>query len=97
MSFISGDSITHSRVARVHIDSEALQHNLKRAKSLAGNCKVMAVIKADAYGHGVLSVVNALSEADAFALAMTDEAIRLRTAGVSKPLIVFQGFADAEP
>jgi alanine racemase len=96
MSFITGNSKTHARAARIHIDSEALQHNLNRAKSLAGNSKVMAVVKADAYGHGVMPVVHALSEADAFALAMTDEAIKLRTAGISKPLVVFHGFADAE-
>jgi alanine racemase len=96
MSFFTGGTSIPGRVARVHIDSEALRYNLKRAKSLAGNSKVMAVVKADAYGHGMLSVVDAMSEADAFALAMTGEAIKLRQAGVFKPLIVFQGFADAE-
>ena len=96
MSFFAGDSTTLTRAARIHIDSEALQHNLKRAKSLAGNSKIMAVVKADAYGHGVLSVVEALSAADAFALAMTDEAVRLRTLGITKPLVVFHGFANVE-
>jgi alanine racemase len=56
----------------------------------------MAVIKANAYGHDVLTAARNLDDADAFALAMPAEAIALRHAGVSKPLVVLQGFANQE-
>ena len=83
------------RTASIKIDGDALRHNLSRVKSFAPDSKVMAVIKADAYGHGVLQTAECLSEADAFALAMPGEAIALRQAGISKPLVVLQGFSDA--
>lgn len=55
----------------------------------------MPVIKANAYGHGMLRVAQALDEADGFAVAQLVEALRLRGAGIEKPITVFQGFADA--
>lgn len=82
------------RSARVEIDSSALQHNLARVKSFAPNSRVMAVIKANAYGHGLLTAAQALSAADAFALAMPSEAVALRDAGIQHPLIVFHGFSS---
>lgn len=94
MSFFSGGGAVPTRVAHVHIDGEALTHNLKRARDLAQGSRVMAVVKADAYGHGMMAAVKNLSEADGFALAMLGEAIALRKAGILQPLTVFQGFAD---
>ena len=88
--------MTHTRIAQITIDAESLRHNLQRVKSFAPDSKVIAVIKANAYGHGVQSVANALSEADAFALATPNEAISLRQSGVSRPLIVLQGFSSIE-
>ncbi len=85
----------HTRTASINIDGDALRHNLSRVKAFAPESKVMAVIKADAYGHGVLQAAKYLSEADAFALAVTGEAMALRQAGMSKPLVVLQGFSDA--
>ncbi|MDH5611920.1 MAG: alanine racemase [Gammaproteobacteria bacterium] len=87
---------THTRIARVGIDAEALRHNLQRVRAFSPNSKVIAVIKANAYGHGVQIAANALSDADAFALATPNEAIFLRQLGVSKPLIVLQGFLTIE-
>ena len=84
------------RVAGIQIDSSALQHNLQRVKALAPASKIMAVIKANAYGHGVLTAAAALEQADAFALAMPGEAIALRKAGIDKPLVVLHGFANRE-
>ena len=86
---------SHTRTASIKIDGDALRHNLSRVKSFAPESRVMAVIKANAYGHGVLQVAEVLSEADAFALAMPGEAIALRQAGISKPLVVLQGFSYA--
>ena len=88
--------MTHTRIAQVCIDVEALRHNMHRVKTFAPDSKVIAVIKANAYGHGVQSVANALSEADAFALATPNEAISLCQSGVSNPLIVLQGFSSIE-
>ena len=87
--------IHHPRTARVEIDGAALRHNLSRVKSYAPESRIIAVIKANAYGHGVRLAADCLSDADAFALAMLGEAVELRQAGHSKPLIVLHGFADS--
>ncbi len=79
------------RPARAEIDPAALTHNLSVARSRAGRARVMAVIKADAYGHGDLCAARALSAADGFAVASLQEALRLRRCGVDKPMLVFQG------
>lgn len=84
----------NGRIAQVHINREALQHNLERVRFFAPGCKIMAVIKANAYGHGLLNCANDLMAADAFALATIGEALELRYAGFSRPLVVLQGFAD---
>jgi len=69
----------------------ALQHNLQRAKQCAPNAKVIAVIKANAYGHGMLAVAEALHAADAYAVARLDEAVSLRHAGIDKPILLLEG------
>jgi len=83
------------RIAWVHINRDALRHNLERVREFAPGCRIMAVIKANAYGHGLLNCADDLKAADAFALATIGEALLLREAGVSAPLVVLQGFADA--
>ncbi|MDA3869189.1 MAG: alanine racemase [Gammaproteobacteria bacterium] len=85
-----------TRTAQICIDHEALRHNFQRVKSLAGDSKIIAVIKANAYGHGVQAAADAFSQADAFALATAGEAIALRQSGVTKPLVVLQGCFDIE-
>lgn len=78
------------------IDCEALAHNLTKAKELAPSSRVMAVIKANGYGHGIDTVAQALSAADAFAVARVDEAVFLRQAGHEKRIVVLEGFSDQE-
>ncbi len=56
----------------------------------------MAVIKANAYGHGLAAVAGALDGADGFAVARVDEALRLREAGVAKPIVLLEGVLDRE-
>ena len=80
-----------SRPARAQINLDALQHNLDIARSQAGTARVIAVIKADAYGHGMLKIAHALLQADAFAVACIGEALSLRAAGISHPILVLQG------
>ena len=84
------------RTATAAIDTQALQHNLQRVKQLAPRSRIMAVIKADAYGHGLLNAARALDQADGFAVASLNEAAALRQAGVTLPICVFQGFLNAE-
>ncbi len=53
-----------TRPSRVVIDKQALKHNFRRVQELAPNSKIMAIIKADAYGHGLVSVAKTLIDAD---------------------------------
>lgn len=76
-------------VARINL--AALRHNLNRIKQLAPQSRVMSVIKADAYGHGVLSVAEALKHSDAFAVARLKEGVTLREQGFSKPIVLLEG------
>ncbi|MCW8906052.1 MAG: alanine racemase [Sedimenticola sp.] len=78
------------------IDLSALRHNLRRARELAVGSRIYAVIKANAYGHGLLRVAAALDESDALAVARVEEAVLLREAGIEGPLLVMEGFADRE-
>lgn len=82
------------RRTKVTINFDALSQNLNKVREYAPNSKVMAVIKADAYGHGMLSVAKILSDADMFAVAMPEEAYALRNDGCTKPIIVLHGFSN---
>ncbi len=74
----------------------ALQHNLNKVREFAPHAKVMAVIKANAYGHGLLRVAENLQDVDAFAVARVDEAVALRQNGVRIPIILLEGFVCRE-
>lgn len=78
------------------IDTFALAHNLDIVRRQAPGSHVLAVIKANAYGHGLLTVAQALADADAFAVAHVDEALQLRQAGFSHRIVVLQGFRQRE-
>jgi alanine racemase len=80
-----------SRPSRVVIDKQALKHNLKHVQSLAPHSKVMAIIKADAYGHGLVRVAETLSDADAFGVACLEEAQQLRSAAITTPIVLLEG------
>ena len=73
------------------IHGEALSHNLRRARMAAGHAKVWAVVKANAYGHGIEMVYEALRGADGFALLELDEAQRLRSLGWRGPILLLEG------
>ena len=85
-----------NRAAKVTVDLAALQHNFQQVKKYAPDSKIMPVIKANAYGHGLLPVAESLTDADGFAVAQLSEAIVLRENGIDKPITVFQGFANRE-
>ena len=82
--------------AIAHINLAALQHNFQRVQELAPHSKIMAMLKANAYGHGLLPVAKALAKADAFGLAYPAEALELRQAGITKRLVVTHGFTNVE-
>jgi alanine racemase len=76
------------------IDTAALKHNLQRIRDFAPRSRVMAVIKANAYGHGLVAVARALDQADAFAVARVDEGLTLRMAGIQKRTVLLEGVFD---
>ena len=84
-----------TRPAQAILDLSALSHNLSRVRQLAPGRRVMAVIKANAYGHGMVKAAKAMHDADAFAVACLDEALILREAGIAQPLILLEGFFNA--
>ncbi len=80
------------RPIRATISAGALEHNLLVARAYAGPAKIWAVIKANAYGHGLERAARALGAADGFAVLDFQEAARLRVAGVTKPILMLEGF-----
>lgn len=76
-------------LATIHID--ALRHNLAVARRHAPDSKVMAVVKANGYGHGLLHVAQGLSDADGFAVLGVDEGIALREAGFNQTILLLEG------
>jgi alanine racemase len=85
--------MARATTARIHMD--ALRHNLARIRSAAPGAKVMAVVKADGYGHGLERVAQALAGADAFGVAALSDAQRLRAAGFSQSIVLLSGFDEA--
>jgi alanine racemase len=83
------------RPIRATISVGALERNLHVAKALANGAKVWAVIKANAYGHGLERAARAFAAADGFAVLDFQEAARLRLAGVTKPILMLEGFFKA--
>ena len=84
------------RPARALIDLQALRHNYQLAREVTG-AKALAVVKADAYGHGAVRVAQALeAEADGFAVACIEEALELRAAGIRAPVLLLEGFFEAD-
>lgn len=84
-----------SRPTRVEIDLAALRHNFQQVQQTVGEgCDVLAVVKADAYGHGVESVAPALAAAGAslFGVALVEEAVELRQLGIEQPILVLGSF-----
>ena len=85
------------RPARAYIHLPALRHNLKIAKSFAPNSKVLAVVKANGYGHGICRVAQQLVGADGFGVASMDEALQLRQKGFLHRILLLEGlFSEIE-
>src|SRR5512140_255497 len=79
------------RPIRATIRLSALRHNLALARRHAPNSRIWAVVKANAYGHGLVRVAQALAAADGYALLDLNEAVRLREAGCAQPILLLEG------
>ena len=78
------------------IDTQALLHNFQRVRALAPDSRVLAVIKANGYGHGLATVAKTLADADALAVGTMQEAQELRMLMPEHDIVVLQGLVDAE-
>lgn len=83
----------------VEISLSKLRRNLERVRQLAGPRKVMAVVKADAYGHGAVPIAQELARCgiDWFGVATVEEALELRGAGVTQPILLLGGLYMSDP
>ena len=85
------------KAATAEINTKALRNNIDTIKKYVPGSKIVAVVKANAYGHGLYQVASALYEkVDAFAVARLDEALNLREQGIRKPIILLEGFFNEE-
>ena len=85
-----------TRPIRARIDRDAFRHNLALARQAAAGARCWAVVKADAYGHGLLPMAQAIAAtADGFALIEIEGAVALREAGLRHPILLLEGFYDA--
>ncbi|MDP1957274.1 MAG: alanine racemase, partial [Rhodocyclaceae bacterium] len=86
-----------TRPIRATIDLAALRHNFGVARRHAGHAKLWAVVKANAYGHGLERAVAALTDlTDGFALIELERAVQLRAAGLKLPILMLEGFYSAD-
>ena len=83
----------------VEVSLSKLRRNYERVRRLAGRRQVMAVIKADAYGHGAVAVANCVAQcgADWFGVASVEEALELRAAGITQPILLLGGLYMSDP
>ncbi len=81
-----------TRPARAWLAAPALLNNLQRVHHYAPHARVMAIVKANGYGHGLTWVAKVLHDADGFGVASADEGVRLREAKVRQPITLLEGF-----
>lgn len=84
------------QAATVVVNRRALRHNLQRLRELAPASRLVAVVKANAYGHGLVETARTLPDADAFGVARLEEALRLREGGIIQPVLLLEGFFTAD-
>ena len=80
-----------SSVPVVTVDAAALRNNLAVVRRFAPGARVIAAVKANAYGHGLVQAARALADADAFGVARVEEAVVLRAADIKHPIVVLEG------
>lgn len=80
-----------SRPFTVELDLGALRHNVKRIRDSAPQSKILAMIKANAYGHGLISIAKALPDVEGFGVSCSEEALYLRQAGLKQRIVLMGG------
>lgn len=83
-----------TRAAKATINLSALKHNLQRVQDAAPKSKILAVIKANGYGHGIGRIAKALDAVDALGVASLEEALQIKDVGVQKPIVLLEGMFD---
>jgi alanine racemase len=84
-----------TRLVRAVIDTDALRNNFSVLRKRAGRAHVIAVVKANAYGHGLVSTALALQDADGFAVARLEEGMALRASGLTPRIVLLEGVFSA--
>jgi alanine racemase len=84
------------KIAVAEINLQNLQDNLAVVRQQAPQSKVLAMLKANAYGHGTTEIAKSLNGADAFGVARLSEAVALRAAGLTKPIVLLEGFFESD-
>ncbi|MFP9229349.1 alanine racemase [Pectobacterium cacticida] len=84
------------KTATAVINRRAIRHNLQRIRQLTPNSQVIAIVKANAYGHGMLECAHTFSDADGYGVARLSEALALRASGITKPIVLLEGFFSAD-
>ena len=86
------------RAALAEINLAAVCHNLARVQAMAAGSRILAIVKADGYGHGLEAIAHALADAaqpaDAFGVASIDDAVRLRASGITARIVLLSGFDE---
>lgn len=85
-----------SRPTTLSIDIAALRHNLQQVRTYAAHSSIIAMVKANAYGHGIVTAAKALSDADAFGVASLEEGLILREAGIKQPIVLMEGLFSGD-
>lgn len=88
----------YTRPTRAEIDLQAISHNLSLIGNLAGDAGIMAVVKAEAYGHGLLPMSRELTKlgVDYLAVSFLEEGIALRKDGINTPILIMGGLVDEQ-
>ncbi|WP_261816114.1 alanine racemase [Vibrio gallicus] len=84
--------MSNSKAAVACINTDALQHNIQLIHHQAPSSKLLAVVKANGYGHGLLEVAKNAVGTDAYGVARIEEALQLRSGGIVKPILLLEGF-----
>jgi len=84
------------RPTRAEIDLSALRHNLQIVRNASGSAGIMAVVKAEAYGHGLIQIARELTQlgVEYLAVSFLEEGVSLREAGIKTPILVMGGLVD---
>src|SRR5436190_953872 len=80
-----------SRPFTVELDLAALRYNVKQIRDIAPQSKILAMVKANAYGHGLISIAKALTDVEGFGVSCSEEALYLRQAGLTQRIVLMEG------